>query len=99
MDLKQIVLNTFRSQWAEALKQKFGDDPSKLRDVDMAALAEEMFGHDFVSASLGSVGVTSADVAGALEDVRRDLLEDVWVAGMSEGAEKLLEADKEVDNG
>lgn len=75
MDLKQVVLSTFRTQWTAALKKRFQDDSSKLESANMKELAEEMFGHEFVKASLGSVGVTPEDVAQILEDARQEILE------------------------
>ncbi len=76
MDLKGITLNAFRLQWASALREKFADDPEKLRQADMSALAKDMFGHAAVKASLGAFGVTEEDIAGVLCEVRDEILKE-----------------------
>ena len=74
MDLKKLVLEGLRVQWSKALRDKFHDDPEKLRQADMNSLAEEMFGHATIQGALGSFGVTKEEIAEILSETRDELL-------------------------
>lgn len=76
MDLKGITLNAFRLQWASALRTRFADDPERLRQADMSALATEMFGISAVKTSLGAFGIAEEDIAGVLCEVRDEILKE-----------------------
>ena len=72
--LKKLVLEGLRVQWSKALRDKFYDDPEKLRQADMNSLVEEMFGHATIQGALEAFGVTKEEVAEILSETRDELL-------------------------